>query len=1121
MAARPAGQHAVVRMHLAVRGIEGDFAGRVDQEMPHDIIDNRELHLADAVRPLLKQSVRAHFAIGYFFLSGFKAIAKELEGVQELRLLIGNTSDRATIEQLAEGHASREAIIAQQRQGEFLNAQQRAKLVAESERKIRDRLERLDQTDEDQALVEQLLRLISEDRLKVKVYTRNRLHAKAYIFDYPTGRFERGIAIIGSSNLSLGGLRDNTELNVLVHGNGNHEQLHEWFKKLWDEAEPFAAELMTELKSSWALDNSVTPYELYLKVLYHLTKDRLEEPDVPMPADFPPLADFQWAAVKSGIRILKLRHGVFISDVVGLGKSFIAAALLKWLKVRERQRALIICPTPLVKMWRERFVDRYDLGAEVLSLGKLSQPDFDWSPEPFQNKQIVLLDESHNLRHSDSLRYDRLHQFLHGLGLPVILLTATPRNSRARDILNQIRLFNADDKIDLGVEPRSLTKYFKLVEDEQRPLPPLLQHFLIRRTRKHIREHWPDAKVDGRPVRFPNRVLRTIDYSIEKTYGGFYKRLRDLIEPPNPVRKKKIGMTYGRYGLHLYVVPAKQNVAPYNDLVRAGQRLHGLMRTLLFKRLESSVVAFRETVTRLIERHKIFLNGLDDGVIIAGEKVEDLLKGIEEGDAENADLRAELEKLAEKYDPNDFRLADLRRDVESDLATLQEMARHAAPITPDKDAKLQRLLKWLDDESLLRTHKLLIFTQYIDTAQYITGELRKAKVRPPETIEHADSTRDDLQTLVTRFAPIANEAKAPVKEPIHVLVATDVLSEGLNLQDAALILNYDLHFNPVRLIQRFGRIDRINSAHTEIYAFNFLPELELERNLGIQTILRERIADIHQTIGEDAAILEPDEQLNPDAMYAIYEGDGKKLEAIEDTMEASVDLEVQEAEDLMRRIQRQQPELFARITSLSNAIRSAKTFSGDAVPPKRPAVFFFGQAGDFQRLWLADADGNILTEDNHSSLTAITCQPEEKRRKLPLDYNALVTKLKTRFDQQYQEYLAAGGTPHRLTVSQRWALDTIRDAYRQSAGLFTAPADLKSAQERLERLRKLWSVSPLDARVEFALRGLHKQKPVQEEAINRLESIAFEHKLDVLAERHVEISKLAVEPVIICTEALV
>lgn len=255
--------------------------------MPHDIIDNRETFLADAVRPLLTQSERAHFAVGFFFLSGFKAIAKELETVRELRLLVGNTSSRETLEQLAEAHQPPAAIQARQRDAEFLSPKQRAALVAAAARKIRQRLERLDPTDEDQALVAQLHRLIRDERLKVRVYTRSRLHAKAYIFDYPAGRFERGIAIVGSSNLSLAGLRDNTELNVVVHGNANHEQLRKWFDQLWSESEPFDRALMTELQLSWALNDSITPYELYLKVLYHLTRERLEEPDVPMPADFP------------------------------------------------------------------------------------------------------------------------------------------------------------------------------------------------------------------------------------------------------------------------------------------------------------------------------------------------------------------------------------------------------------------------------------------------------------------------------------------------------------------------------------------------------------------------------------------------------------------------------------------------------------------------------------------------------------------------------------------------------------------------------------------------------------------------------------------------------------------
>jgi len=238
-------------------------------------------------------------------------------------------------------------------------------------------------------------------------------------------------------------------------------------------------------------------------------------------------------------------------------------------------------------------------------------------------------------------------------------------------------------------------------------------------------------------------------------------------------------------------------------------------------------------------------------------------------------------------------------------------------------------------------------------------------------------------------------------------------------------------------------------------------------------------------------------------------------------LESSVEA-FRQAEDLLRRIQRQQPELFNRIMTLPTAIRSAKTATpADKSAPKPPAVFFFGQAGDFQRLWLADGGGNIVAEDNHSSLTTIACLPTEKRQQLPTSYNQLVAAVKTKFDQQYQEYLATGGTPHRLSVSQRWVLDTIREAYKQATALLTAPADAKDAETRLERLRKLWSVTPLDARMEFALRGLRNQKPALEDAITCLESLAFEHKLDVLVDRHAEVSKLATDPLIICTEALV
>ncbi|HEV3244311.1 MAG TPA: phospholipase D-like domain-containing protein [Chthoniobacterales bacterium] len=264
--------------------------------MQHDIIDNRERKLAASVKPLLSESEKAKFAVGFFFISGFKFIADELEKISELKLLIGNVSDSRTIEQLAETHSAAQ-LLDQTRKREFANQKERQTTLDEVGAAIRLRIEQLSQTDEDERVINLLLKLIEEKRFVIRVYTKSRLHAKAYIFDYPTERYDRGMAIIGSSNLSLSGLVDNTELNVEVHGKGNHEQLTKWFDDLWGEAQDFDADLMRELRASWAL-NPITPFELYVKVLFELVRDRLEHPLQAMPSDFPPLTDFQWAAVQ-------------------------------------------------------------------------------------------------------------------------------------------------------------------------------------------------------------------------------------------------------------------------------------------------------------------------------------------------------------------------------------------------------------------------------------------------------------------------------------------------------------------------------------------------------------------------------------------------------------------------------------------------------------------------------------------------------------------------------------------------------------------------------------------------------------------------------------------------------
>jgi superfamily II DNA or RNA helicase len=1084
--------------------------------MQHDIIDNRERKLAASVKPLLSESEKAKFAVGYFFISGFKFIADELEKISELKLLIGNVSDSQTIEQLAETHSAAQ-LLERTRKREFANQKERDTTLDEVSAAIRARIEQLSQTDEDERVINLLLKLIEEKRFVIRVYTKSRLHAKAYIFDYPTERYDRGMAIIGSSNLSLSGLVDNTELNVEVHGKGNHEQLTKWFNDLWSEAEDFDAELMRELRASWAL-NAITPFELYVKVLFELVRDRLEHPLQAMPSDFPPLTDFQWAAVQSALRILKKQNGVILADVVGFGKTLMGTALLKWLYARERWRALILCPKQLRPMW-EKYNTDYGLRAKILTLGQIRSPGFDWAILEDFEPRLALVDESHNFRHSDTDQYEQASGYLRSRGLPVICLTATPRNRLAKDVYNQIALFHSEDEIDLGVTPPSLSKYFRLVEKHEREMPPLLQHFMVRRTRRHIREHWPDAQINGRKLIFPNRTLTTIKYNINKVYDGLYDRLRLLIEPPNPKQGKNDGLCYARYGLIDYVDPAMRSKSPYSDLARAGLRLSGLMRSLLFKRLESSVEAFRCTVTHLLESHRLFLALLEEGKISAGEDVEPLLKDLEEGDAEDEDLLESLRKVSGKYDIANFDHNRLEKDIESDIETLKKIKNAVDPITPERDAKLQRLMGWLDEQPLLRQHKLLIFTQFSDTGEYLYENLRK-KYR---SLEFADSNRSDLTTVIRRFAPIANNVPGgKATEPIHILISTDVLSEGLNLQDAAYILNYDLHWNPVRLIQRFGRIDRLNTLHREIFAFNFLPDPKLEQHLGIAQALRERIAEIHESIGEDSPILDPDEQLNEKAMYAIYEGDGKALESFEEAEEEYDSLGIQAAEDFIRKLEREEPKFMAKIKRLPNAIRTARNLSWPQQQDsalsqlkEKPAIFFFGKAAEFQKLYLADADGKIIAEDQMTGTAAIRCSKEEQATQLPANYNSLVEKLRGQFEKAFAEHLAAGGLPHRLSPPVRRALDEIQKVFTTTKN--------EEEKSKLAHLRELFRV-PLNARTESELRDW--RRTISDEPnvnVERLTDIAFSCKLDDLwAEqlRHKSVQKESV-PMIICTEALV
>ena len=1114
------------------------------KKMTHDIIDNRNEKLVDHINRILPSTERVKFAVGYFFLSGFEPIQYNLQEVSELKLLIGNTTNRQTLEQISEGYKRLELVdqaLEDIRLSKKVDQRRRAGETAEN---IQEAIALMDQTDEGESLVKTLVNMIEEKRLKIKVYTKGRLHAKAYIFDYKKLYDEKGnlvsppskgTAIVGSSNLTLAGISDNTELNVRIDGDSNHAELTKWFDELWNEAQDFEEYLMNELNQSWAA-RPVRPYDVYIKTLYTLVKDRLEEAegaeilwDDEITRD---LADFQKVAVYQAIQKTRDTGGCFVADVVGLGKSYIGAAIIKHFERTEHARPLIICPKALEDMW-EGYNETYHLNARVLSMSLLKETDEAGvngllQDVRYRDRNVVLVDESHNFRHHTTQRYEVLHTFL-STGRKCCFLTATPRNKSAWDIYNQLKLFHQDDKTDLPIDPPDLKRYFKQIENGERRLQDLLVHVLIRRTRRHVLRWYGYAEDTHQPLRemsdiecrhyldgtkrayiivggkhqfFPKRELEPLRYSIEKTYNGLYQQIREYLGRPRGAQyQPKLGqeLSYARYGLYNYVRPEKRRQRPYSELHRAGINLRGLIRVLLFKRFESSVYAFRESIRRLVSIHREFLKSLDAGIVPAGDDAQKLL--YESDRYEETDLMDQLRVMSGRYDIKDFDQAKLREHIEADKKLLEHILGLVELITPENDAKLQRLFSRMKGEPL-NSGKCIIFTQYADTARYLYENLNPGSKKPDiDVIYGADKSKS---RMAGRFAPKANPEFRFRKgeSEIRILVSTDVLSEGLNLQDGDKVINYDLHWNPVKLIQRIGRIDRIGSENDVVWAFNFLPETELDRGLGIKQVLENRIQEIHDTIGEDAAILDESEQVNEQAMYAIYESRGGQLSLFEEEVRDLVDLN--EAEEMLRQLKNENPEEFRRISELRDGIRAAKAsdFKGH---------YIFCQAGRFQQLFLTDGEERMVSRDIARVINTIRCSALEPVGKLPNGYNRNTMKVKHLFEEEVKHRRAERVQTLSLTQAQRYVLRELRVLFEH------ADDDTKA---RLNILEKAFRMSPSPA-VNKKLNFLRRNGVVGESLLKSLTDIYHEHSLhERLDQKDVFIETEEI-PRIICSEALV
>lgn len=701
--------------------------------------------------------------------------------------------------------------------------------------------------------------------------------------------------------LTGAGAREVQGLRLELTGEA-HERARAWLQGELDQAEDISGLVRQALEESWAAA-PISPEDLYYKVLYDYFGATLaaldrEVDDNPL---LDVLTDFQQEAYQYAKGVLRRYGGVFLADVVGLGKTFIALALLKHLKLRYGHRAVVIAPPAVAPTWEE-LAREHRIDLVTVSIGRLADL------ARYEDYEVLVLDESHHFRNTGTQRYDVLHRWLRPNGEPsarqVLLLSATPQNNDAIDVLNQLKLF-PDNYNRLPYRGESLDAWFQTVRGGSEDLRDLLQHVVVRRTRAFVSAAYPNASLrralpeggtERVPLRFPRRVsgeAQTLRYELDsgERAGGLYDRILETLA----------SMKYPLHALGRYVLDEHRADPNLVGLARSAASLRGLYKCLLLKRLESSLAAFRLSLHRLHARLKEALDLLAQGQVMVRE----------DDGADEADDGAH-EALPSRVSASCFQVNELRSAIEGDLWALDAMLGRVERFHAEQDPKLARLRSWLASRPPTQ-HRTLIFTQFADTALWLFEQLGQSA---GQTAMVTGSTGSKL-SYVRRFAPKANRATVEPANVLDLLICTDALGEGVNLQDGDTLINYDLHWNPVRLIQRAGRIDRIGSENDEIWIASFLPERRLEARLGLEAVLRRRIDEFLRVFGEDSAVLPSDEQPDAETMSSAYTG--KAL----DQADATDDLDgLSRHINRVLTLRREDPARFDRVLRLRNGRRA-------------------------------------------------------------------------------------------------------------------------------------------------------------------------------------------------------
>lgn len=835
--------------------------------------------------------------VGYFRASGFFKMYEALEQVEKIRILVGLNVDRYTVKIIDRVNDE---------------AQYAAISTADGKEMIADEIEKEFETAASSAQVEKGVRVfmdwLKSGKLEMRMYTEAPIHAKVYIMrkDQEKVPDTFGSVITGSSNFSEAGLVNNLEFNVELKDYADVKFALDKFEELWVQGTDIRDTYIEAVEQHTWMRDDITPYQLYLKTLYEFFKEEInadkENFETLLPEGYMRL-QYQIDAVTQARQKLDAYNGVFISDVVGLGKTYICAMLAN--SFNRNAYKLIVCPPVLVDYWRS-VLQEFDVArCDVESLGKLDKI----IARGTEKYSYVFVDEAHRFRNSGTEAFTELHQICRDK--KVILISATPINNYTSDVENQIYLFQAKQSgtingikniegffrglnAKLAKKPKGSAAYMEqLRENSEIIRDKLIREVMIRRTRSEIQQYYAeDLAKQGLTfpkAGSPEKIIYSFDEETDDAFSQTINIIKDF--------------KYARYTPLLYLKDKKK----YATMLAAQRNMGGFMKGILVKRLESSFYAFRKTLERFIESYEKFIEMSKTGKIYISKKVNvyDLL---DDGNTQK------LMYLIEQQDVMEFETKEFSsqffRDLQADLAQLKSMQFIWSLIV--NDPKLNEFKRNLTTNPLMKGKKAIVFTESTETAQYLYEELKE--IYGERIIYFSGQSSATLKVEIEdSFNP---KFKNKNNDKYDLLITTDVLAEGINLHRANVLVNYDLPWNPTRIMQRVGRINRVGTEYDRIYVFNFFPTAQSKKQMPLEERILEKLQAFHDTLGEDFKYLSDDEEVSSKKLFSDLTSD---LDGEEESTNPELAYLA-----IIRQIRDNDPKMFSMIKRLPKKAKAGK-----------------------------------------------------------------------------------------------------------------------------------------------------------------------------------------------------